>query len=397
MANAQLAISYDTIKIDKHEITQSLLDIEEKKRSNLFAWNGQFSPQFIEALLEQYAESDYTVADPFLGSGTVLYECARKNISAIGSELNPSAYFMSKIYELCKLDNNQRMELIQAVNEKLKASLRKPDPLDSLFNITKEDDSLLIRDVVSLIVVLLDLFNNQFSRRLLVDKWEKLSNIITFLPYTSSKVDAILGDARRLNINDNEIDLIITSPPYINVFNYHQKYRRSVESLGYNVLKIAKKEIGANRKNRGNRYLTVIEYCIDMSLAIKEMMRVAKPDARIILVVGRESNVLSTAFSNSELIYGLAHGVHGLSLIIKQQRVFKNRFGQMIYEDILHFANNKSNYNILSDEKLIESSRIVAIRALQEKLNFFDATNKNYPLLKSAIYNAQSVSASEGR
>lgn len=39
--------------------------------------------------------------------------------------------------------------------------------------------------------------------------------------------------------NSQLATLLITSPPYINVFNYHQKYRRSVEALGYDVLAIA--------------------------------------------------------------------------------------------------------------------------------------------------------------
>ena len=397
MSHMQFAISYDTIQFDQREITQSLLNIEAKKRSNLFAWNGQFSPQFIEALLERYAGPDTTVADPFLGSGTVLYECARKNISALGNELNPSAYFMAKIYELCKLDWAQRIALIQIIDEKLSPFYSSKEPLGSLLKIANSDPSALIKNVISLVVVLLDLFNNQFSNKFLFDKWEKLKCVIRTLPCSSNKVYALLGDARKLKIHNNAIDLIITSPPYINVFNYHQNYRRSVESLGYDVLKIARKEVGSNRKNRGNRYLTVIEYCLDMSLAIQEMIRISKPDARIILVVGRESNILSTAFSNSELIYGLACGIHGLPLIIKQQRVFKNKFGQMIYEDILHFSNNKLNSQTFSEEELIEASRQVAVRALQEKMKTLDDKSKNYPLIREAVYNAQSVTPSEGR
>jgi hypothetical protein len=397
MVNGQLATSYDTIPIDRYEITQSLLNIDDKKRSNFFAWSGQFSPQFIETLLEQYAGDGFTVADPFLGSGTVIHECARKNISAVGCELNPSAYCMAKTYELCRLNKEQRENLIQTVEEILVVVSFNPNPLDSLLHITREKLSSPVHDIVSLIVVLLDLFNNTFSRDLLFDKWGKLAWIIRSLPYSSSTVHAMLGDARKLEIRENEMDLIITSPPYINVFNYHQKYRRSVESLGYDVLKIARKEIGANRKNRGNRYLTVIEYCIDMSLALREMARVAKPNARLILVVGRESNILSTAFSNSELIYELAHGVHGFPLILKQQRVFKNKFGQMIYEDILHFSNDKLNHQMLADEDMVESSRCVAVRALKEKMDVLDDTNKNYPLIRSAIESAPSVTASEGR
>ena len=61
---------YSMVPIDKAEIPQEALDIDNKVRSNLFAWNGQFSPQFIETLLEKYSSPSDTVFDPFLGSGT---------------------------------------------------------------------------------------------------------------------------------------------------------------------------------------------------------------------------------------------------------------------------------------------------------------------------------------
>ena len=55
-------------------VSQRLLNIEEKNRSNLFAWRGQFSPQLIECLLEAYCPAEAVVLDPFVGSGTVLLE-----------------------------------------------------------------------------------------------------------------------------------------------------------------------------------------------------------------------------------------------------------------------------------------------------------------------------------
>ena len=60
------ARKFKSIPINHNEIPQNVLNIENKTRSNLFNWNGQFSPQFIEALLERYAEKDYAVVDPFL-------------------------------------------------------------------------------------------------------------------------------------------------------------------------------------------------------------------------------------------------------------------------------------------------------------------------------------------
>ncbi len=86
---------FEKIRIDKTEISQDILNINIKTRSNLFTWNGQFSPQFVQVILDKYAKDTFCVLDPFLGSGTVLYECLRKNISGFWVELNASAYYMA--------------------------------------------------------------------------------------------------------------------------------------------------------------------------------------------------------------------------------------------------------------------------------------------------------------
>ena len=59
------------------------------------------------------------------------------------------------------------------------------------------------------------------------------------------------ADARALPVESGSADLVLTSPPYINVHNYNQKYRRSVEALEWDILAVARSEIGSNRQNRG--------------------------------------------------------------------------------------------------------------------------------------------------
>ena len=59
-------------------------------------------------------------------------------------------------------------------------------------------------------------------------------------------------------------------------------------TLAYNVLAIACSEIGSNRQNRANRFPTVVQYSLDMSLALLEIARITRPAALSILVVGRE-------------------------------------------------------------------------------------------------------------
>lgn len=385
--------TFEKLPIDKTTIPQGELNIDSKTRSNLFTWNGQFSPQFIEVLLNHYAQENDVVIDPFAGSGTTLCEAARKGISAYGMELNVSAYYMAKTYELANKTVLERKELMHAVEHTLLTISNTDEILPTITHTIQSGNSSL-SDLLSTLIILIDLFNNELSIPFLNKKWDELKRIVLSIPFCTAQIKADMGDARKLNCKSSEATLLITSPPYINVFNYHQKYRRSVEALGYDVLSIAKNEFGSNRKNRGNRLLTVIQYCIDMALSFKEAIRVCKQGARMIYIVGRESTVLGYSFCNSRLIFEIATEIYELPFLLRQERVFKNRFGQLIYEDILHFENNKSE--ILLNEETIENiARSIAVRMLTEKAQTCLDSN-NIDLIFEAIENAEKITKSEG-
>ena len=74
-----------------------------------------------------------------------------------------------------------------------------------------------------------------------------------------------------------------------------------------------------------------------MHQALSEIRRVMKPHGRAIFVVGRESSVRGVSFPNGLLVSGLAE-LCGFSLSLRQERKFKNKFGTLIYEDILHLS-----------------------------------------------------------
>ena len=74
---------------------------------------------------------------------------------------------------------------------------------------------------------------------------------LSSLPYATSPLRVDLCDARLVHSwLSGMVDIVITSPPYINVFNYHQNHRALLEVLGFDLLKVAESEIGSNRKNR---------------------------------------------------------------------------------------------------------------------------------------------------
>lgn len=385
--------AFETIPIDRTSIPQCELNIENKTRSNLFAWNGQFSPQFIETLLNSYAHDEDIVLDPFAGSGTTLYEAGRKGLSAYGAELNPSAYYMAKTYELINRTRPERQALIHAIDQILTTISNAEKILPTIIAAIQNNQNTDLANLLSTLIILMDLFNNELSVSQLQKKWDGLKGIVLEVPFSSAPIKINMGDSRYLNYEDDMATLLITSPPYINVFNYHQKYRRSVEALGYDVLAIAKNELGSNRKNRGNRLLTVIQYCIDMALSFDEAIRTCRDGARMIYVVGRESNVLGYSFCNSKLIFEIATQIFELPFLLRQERVFKNRFGQLIYEDILHFENSKTEFS-LCDEEIISAARSIAVKMLFEKAQRFP-DSKNIGFIAEAIKKSDKINRSE--
>ena len=326
-------------------VSQGLLNIEDKNRSNLFAWRGQFSPQLIECLLDAYCMPDAVVLDPFAGSGTVLLEAAAMSLSAYGFEVNPAAWSFSKLYEFANLPPVERESPLAELRHRIEKEFpiilfsdEELPPEEVQDRITRIGQSIgdKAKILCNALVVLLDIYNNRLSNDLVQSKLIALCQLVRRIPHSTAVIKADLQDARNLPLANQSIDFVITSPPYINVFNYHQNYRRSVEVLGWDLLRVARSEIGSNRANRGNRFYTVVQYCIDMANVLQEMARVLKPGARAVLIVGYESRVLGAPFHNAEIVDCIANELNMFSTVLRQQRIFTNRFGQAIREDILN-------------------------------------------------------------
>jgi hypothetical protein len=353
------------------KLAPSLLNLEEKNRSNLFAWRGQFSPQLVEFLLNAYCLPGSVVLDPFAGSGTVLYEAAAMKLPAYGFEINPAAWCFNKLYEFTNIGGEERKlvlsELRQKLNDEFPIILFAEDNLEeSVFEtkIAKIGNSIgpRARILCNALVVLLDAYNNPLTNDLVHGKFASLSQLVSQLPFSDQPIKADLQDARALPLQAESIDFAITSPPYINVFNYHQNYRRSVELLGWDLLRVARSEIGSNRANRGNRFVTVIQYCIDMAQSVQELSRVVKDGGRAVFIVGYESRVLGAPFYNADILDRVARESGLFDVVLRQKRVFLNRFGQEIREDVL----NLKKLRHISDKAIpLTLGRAVAQQALR--------------------------------
>ena len=379
----------------------SVLNIEAKSRSNPFPWRGQFSPQLVESLLRAYAPAGATVLDPFMGSGTVLVEAARLGLAAYGCEINPAAFLLGRVYELCCLDQAERRILLDSAESTLinaqpfafelplfrARSTVAPTTGDESTWIPNNIDPR-VRMLLEALIVLCDYDSADYNA--CANKWATIRSVVEALPYSHQPVRAFLSDARAIPLSDRSIDFVLSSPPYINVFNYHHNSRASIEQLGWKPLVVARSEIGSNRKFRQNRFLTVVQYCIDMAMALVELSRLCRQEARLILVVGRESNVHKTPFFNSAIIKRLATDVVGMCLRQQQERAFLNRFGQRIYEDILHFTPAQSYRQIKSD--IVGQARAIGKDVLIEAFDRTPLDRRQY--LRDAINEASKVEPS---
>lgn len=335
-------------------LEQDKLDVRDKSRSNIFNWRGQFTPQFVEYLLQQFHPRADTVLDPFCGSGTVLKESALLGISAHGYEINPAAYAMSKFYSFSNIEKEKRLEifdtLMSRINDFIEPYADAPFLVPS-FDFRDRHKNLLdfardlfadIQDKSHKLLALLMLFyaedsppNGGFASTIYKAAVNLKEHFIS-LPYIKRKIIAQLHDARLSHEQlASKVNLIITSPPYINVFNYHQNYRAILEILGFDMLRVAESETGSNRKNRGNRFKTVVQYCLDMEQAVHSFAQCIKPSGYLVMVMGRESKVRGIPFLNSLIVKELISSARCFGSVRSFERVFVNRFGEKIYEDIL--------------------------------------------------------------
>jgi len=151
-----------------------------------------------------------------------------------------------------------------------------------------------------------------------------------------------LGDARKLPVMDASIDLVVTSPPYLNAIDYIRCSKFSLVWMGYRIPdlrelrgeSVGTESVGHDSNNdpeiraivgglklspqlstRDEAVLT--RYIADMRRAMREVARVLVPGGKAVYVMG-ENTIRGTYIRNSQIISATA-GLCGLRL--KERRV----------------------------------------------------------------------------
>jgi len=151
------------------------------------------------------------------------------------------------------------------------------------------------------------------------------------------------GDARKLDIEDSSIDLVLTSPPYLNAIDYIRCSKFSLVWMGHNVgalRQIRGESVGAEASSEqameagwvkslidqlglkpvlSNRdHALLARYVWDMGRALAEVSRVLRRGGRAVYVIG-DSMSRGTFIPNSSIVTAVGQK-HGLSLVSRQSR-----------------------------------------------------------------------------
>lgn len=284
----------------------------------------RFIPQIPLTFIKLFTKEGETVLDPMCGGGTTLVEAFLNNRNSIGNDFNPLATLISKVKvtlipdaefkyfkeELQKmkryLDLDYKMidkKIESLPNRKIskifnRVVISKLEVIrETLLEIEEKGGHDDIYDLVrvalsSTIWSLVENGGNSDVDYLFLKKinsmekeLKKMAKIVKNAP----KARIITGDARKLEIESNSVDLIVTSPPYVNALDYYRVHMYNMLWLGMDFDLFRKHEIGAHSHFIHNRFRLLSEYLGDMLRAMIEMNRVLKKDKLCVIVVGNSS------------------------------------------------------------------------------------------------------------
>ncbi|GAB4305521.1 MAG: hypothetical protein Fur0025_47560 [Oscillatoriaceae cyanobacterium] len=230
-----------TFSIDRDFLPQEKLDIVAREKTSLYPWRGQFSPGLVEILLDGYSSRDTVFFDPFVGSGTTLFEASRRGLQCYGGDINPAAVFFATQAEFVNLTIPERQHILDIAAQLIEKHLgdylaptlfRVPkqtpptQPIErAIVQLVKEgtssdgNSSLKVWLLQSLLVTSLMLAMGDRDSVTGDDfqaAYERNRFIVSNLPFNSRLCQVFMADARKVPLPNNSINLVITSPPYIN-------------------------------------------------------------------------------------------------------------------------------------------------------------------------------------
>ena len=307
-------------------------DLPERERTKhvhrLHPYLGKFIPQLVEIFLRKYRPS--LVLDPFCGSGTTLVEARTLGIDSFGADISEFNCLLSRV----KTDSYDAEEVEKEILDALRQSgdsdqgrlleaqglyadspyLRDwfaPQALAELQAYQAVIEQYRYQDVLKIILSrsarsarLTTHFDldfpqkpqtepyecykhsricqptqtaRQFLKRYSVDTARRIREFVKLQGDAYSAV--VCGDSRYVQFP--RCDLVITSPPYVGLIDYHEQHRYAYELLGLNWNE--ESEIGPAKK--GASQAAQQSYMYNIEQVFRNVKQSLKESARLVVIV----------------------------------------------------------------------------------------------------------------
>ncbi|MFX1251753.1 MAG: DNA methyltransferase [Promethearchaeota archaeon] len=298
---------------------------------SLSPYVGRITPSFAHWLIKLYSKPKETILDPFCGIGTIPLEADFLGRNAIGNDLNPYAWTITK-GKFDRQSIDEHLNFLKWLDLDIDAVTLDSVPawVRAYFHDDTLKEILVITDILKterrwfLLSCLLGILHGNRPGYLSVwtgciipmkprspshPKFRPDKDVPEYravIPRLAAKVlrmyqDAkripkntpgrvLKSDARKLPLETDSIDVIISSPPYYNTLDYLGQNKLRLYFLGYT---LPSQETLKNQLIQN--HLTYLE---EMLTVGREVQRVVKPKGYIIYVLGdvyKSKNTLNTA------------------------------------------------------------------------------------------------------
>jgi DNA modification methylase len=253
-------------------------------RHRWFYYKPGFSPKLIDYFLDKYTLPVKTLVDPFCGVGTsVIASAINHGFKSHGFDISPLAIEISKA-KITKPSSEKILKALKQINYSKKYKngideyyLKKSFDdvtLRQLFSIKKEIENIFENDSDEerfLSLCLTSIFHEfahakrdggflRFEKKETIPNVEKrFKEVVTdFINDVVKENHSLfstngnqfknikfeIGDAREINLKANSTGIVLTSPPYLNRYDYTRIYALEMALIG-----LSDKDVKAIRKN----------------------------------------------------------------------------------------------------------------------------------------------------
>lgn len=357
----------------------------------------KFPANIVRKYIEKYSKQGESVIDPFCGSGTTLVESRLLGRNSLGIDINPVGTLISRVKS--EKYGTKDMQTLESIIEELTKSLSDPEKWikshysDSLPKYENRDywftDKMIV-ELSSIKYGVVDVYekSNKKLYELLLTAFSKIivavSNQDTETRYARIEKDIKTGDALRLFLNtlksyhkvlingsifpndskaeviegdtlkelpkigSKSFDLAITSPPYINSFDYYLYHKHRIFLLNKNPMIIRKTEIGGHHTIDSQSFDKAFnEYHDAMKETFDNLHRILKPYKKFVLFIG-DGVVKGKVIDMSNIMKKIAKET-GFELIAKEtvplkqvsRRFIKDKKIERKKHHIMTFINSK--------------------------------------------------------